>query len=140
MLTPRRRLRPFFPPLIFLHQGVLHLVDLAGSERLDRSGVGADAQRLRETQSINKSLSCLADVFSSLSAKSTHIPFRNSKLTYLMQVGGNWILAWLLQMYRCTSVLVPPLCMYARCRSIGTRVRTVTVLCFVCSRSFFLIS
>ncbi|CAM9553098.1 unnamed protein product, partial [Sphacelaria rigidula] len=66
-------------------KGVLHLVDLAGSERLDRSGVGADAQRLRETQSINKSLSCLADVFSSLSAKSTHIPFRNSKLTYLMQ-------------------------------------------------------
>lgn len=67
-------------------QGVLHLVDLAGSERIDRSGVGADAQRLRETQSINKSLSCLADVFSSLAAKSSHIPFRNSKLTYLMQV------------------------------------------------------
>lgn len=68
-------------------QGVLHLVDLAGSERLDRSGVGGDAQRLRETQSINKSLSCLADVFSALSAKSSHVPFRNSKLTYLMQVG-----------------------------------------------------
>lgn len=67
-------------------QGVLHLVDLAGSERLDRSGVGNDAQRLRETQSINKSLSCLADVFSSLSSKASHVPFRNSKLTYLMQV------------------------------------------------------
>lgn len=67
-------------------QGVLHLVDLAGSERLDRSGAGNDAQRLRETQNINKSLSCLADVFSALSAKSSHVPFRNSKLTYLMQV------------------------------------------------------
>ncbi|CAN0144752.1 unnamed protein product, partial [Ectocarpus sp. 4 AP-2014] len=66
-------------------QGVLHLVDLAGSERLDRSGVGNDAQRLRETQAINKSLSCLADVFSALSAKASHVPFRNSKLTYLMQ-------------------------------------------------------
>lgn len=68
------------------NKGVLHLVDLAGSERLDRSGVGNDAQRLRETQAINKSLSCLADVFTALSAKSSHVPFRNSKLTYLMQV------------------------------------------------------
>lgn len=67
-------------------QGVLHLVDLAGSERLDRSCVGNDAQRLRETQNINKSLSCLADVFAALSAKSSHVPYRNSKLTYLMQV------------------------------------------------------
>lgn len=61
-------------------------MDLAGSERIDRSGVGNDAQRLRETQSINKSLSCLADVFSALSSKASHVPFRNSKLTYLMQV------------------------------------------------------
>lgn len=61
-------------------------MDLAGSERLDRSGAGNDAQRLRETQAINKSLSCLADVFSALSAKASHVPFRNSKLTYLMQV------------------------------------------------------
>ncbi|CAM9103239.1 unnamed protein product, partial [Scytosiphon promiscuus] len=66
-------------------RGVLHLVDLAGSERLDRSGVGNDAQRLRETQAINKSLSCLADVFSALAAKASHVPYRNSKLTYLMQ-------------------------------------------------------
>eukprot|EP00752_Nemacystus_decipiens_P007271 g6508.t2 len=66
-------------------KGVLHLVDLAGSERLDRSGAGNDAQRLRETQAINKSLSCLADVFAALSAKASHVPFRNSKLTYLMQ-------------------------------------------------------
>ena len=67
-------------------QGALHLVDLAGSERLNRSGVASDAKRLRETRSINKSLSCLADVFSALSSKSPHVPFRNSKLTFLMQV------------------------------------------------------
>lgn len=66
-------------------EGALNLCDLAGSERLDRSGAGSNAQRLKETQSINKSLSCLGDVFTSLSNGSPHIPFRNSKLTYLLQ-------------------------------------------------------
>jgi len=66
-------------------RGTLHLCDLAGSERLDRSGAGEDVNRLKETQSINKSLSCLVDVFSSLASKSSHIPFRNSKLTYLLK-------------------------------------------------------
>ncbi|KAG5179561.1 kinesin family-like protein [Tribonema minus] len=66
-------------------RGVLHLVDLAGSERLDRSGAARDAQQLRETQAINKSLSCLADVFAALGSKASHTPFRNSKLTYLLQ-------------------------------------------------------
>lgn len=63
--------------------GELHLVDLAGSERLARSQ--ATGARLKETQAINKSLSCLADVFFNISQKSSHIPFRNSKLTYLLQ-------------------------------------------------------
>jgi kinesin family protein C1 len=66
-------------------QGALNLCDLAGSERLDRSGAASDAQRLKETQAINKSLSCLGDVFTHLSNGSKHIPFRNSKLTYLLQ-------------------------------------------------------
>jgi kinesin family member C1 len=65
--------------------GSLNLCDLAGSERLDRSGAGSDAQRLRETQAINKSLSCLGDVFNALSQGSSHIPYRNSKLTFLLQ-------------------------------------------------------
>lgn len=65
--------------------GALNLCDLAGSERLDRSGAGADAQRLRETQSINKSLSCLGDVFNALATGASHVPYRNSKLTYLLQ-------------------------------------------------------
>jgi kinesin family protein C1 len=64
-------------------QGMLNLCDLAGSERLSRSQ--ATGQQLKEAQSINKSLSCLADVFSSISHKGAHIPFRNSKLTYLLQ-------------------------------------------------------
>jgi kinesin family member C1 len=65
--------------------GALNLCDLAGSERLDRSGAGADATRLRETQSINKSLSCLGDVFNALATGASHVPYRNSKLTYLLQ-------------------------------------------------------
>lgn len=66
-------------------QGALNLCDLAGSERLDRSGAGADSQRLRETQAINKSLSCLGDVFNALAQRAAHVPYRNSKLTYLLQ-------------------------------------------------------
>lgn len=76
--------------------GSLNLVDLAGSERLARSQVRhpcarskyrvmsfvqAEGVRLKETQAINKSLSCLADVFNALAKKAPHVPFRNSKLT-----------------------------------------------------------
>merc|ERR1719158_2801022 len=63
--------------------GALHLVDLAGSERLDRSG--ATGERLRETQNINRSLSSLADVFLAKAEGRSHVPFRNSKLTHLME-------------------------------------------------------
>merc|ERR1712178_390828 len=63
--------------------GALHLVDLAGSERLDKSGAVVDG--LRETQNINRSLSSLADVFQAKAENRSHIPFRNSKLTHLME-------------------------------------------------------
>lgn len=63
--------------------GSLHLCDLAGSERIARSG--AEGDRLKEAININKSLSCLTDVFNGLAQKNAFIPFRNSKLTYFLQ-------------------------------------------------------
>ncbi|KAK7284405.1 hypothetical protein RJT34_19151 [Clitoria ternatea] len=66
----------------------MHLVDLAGSERADKTEATGD--RLKEAQHINKSLSALGDVISSLSQKNAHVPYRNSKLTQLLQdaLGG----------------------------------------------------
>lgn len=66
-------------------EGSLNLVDLAGSERLNVSfGNGVEKERVRETQSINKSLSALGDVIAALGEKGErgdkHIPYRNSKV------------------------------------------------------------
>nr|XP_027198393.1 kinesin-like protein KIF11 [Dermatophagoides pteronyssinus] len=68
--------------------GKLNLVDLAGSENIGRSG--AVDERAREASNINKSLLTLGRVITSLVEKSSHIPYRDSKLTRLLQdsLGG----------------------------------------------------
>ncbi|KAK3759215.1 hypothetical protein RRG08_054936 [Elysia crispata] len=70
-------------------KGKLSLVDLAGSERVGKTG--ATAEQLKEAMSINKSLSALGDVIAALSSEQSFIPYRNHKLTMLMQdsLGGN---------------------------------------------------
>ncbi|XP_012577543.1 PREDICTED: kinesin-like protein KIF17 [Condylura cristata] len=73
-----------------LRAGKLNLVDLAGSER--QSKTGATGERLKEATKINLSLSALGNVISALvDGRSKHIPYRDSKLTRLLQdsLGGN---------------------------------------------------
>ena len=70
--------------------GKLNMVDLAGSERLSKTGATGDG--LKEAAKINLSLSTLCHVISALTdPKSTYIPYRDSKLTRLLQdsLGGN---------------------------------------------------
>ena len=71
------------------NKGTLYLVDLAGSERVRKSEV--EGQALKEAQHINKSLSALGNVMEALDRKSSHVPYRDSKLTHLLQnaLGGN---------------------------------------------------
>ena len=70
-------------------EGKITLVDLAGCERVKKSG--AEAQALKEAQSINTSLSALGNVVSAVLAGQRHIPYRSNILTLLMSdtVGGN---------------------------------------------------
>lgn len=72
--------------------GTLHLVDLAGSERAWKAGAVCrargdpdDAQRLRESRTINRSLLALGGVMAALRARRPHVPFRDSQLTRLLQ-------------------------------------------------------
>jgi len=75
---------------VYVDRGKVTFVDLAGSERLKRGG-GGDDESSRETSLINKSLFALGKVISTLAdgpndakASTTHVPYRDSKLTKLM--------------------------------------------------------
>ena len=63
--------------------GKLYLVDLAGSERIGKSGV--KGTQLREAQNINRSLSALGNVLEALDTKNKYVPYRDSKLTQVLQ-------------------------------------------------------
>ena len=70
--------------------GKLYLVDLAGSEKISKTG--ATGHTLEEAKIINKSLTTLGRVINNLTdGKSTHVPYRESKLTRVLQesLGGN---------------------------------------------------
>jgi len=72
-------------------KGKLHVCDLAGSERLNKSGANVAEDSLRETKNINSSLSVLSNVIAKLQKGDKNIPFRESKLTLVLQnsLGGN---------------------------------------------------
>eukprot|EP01052_Picozoa_sp_SAG31_P016724 SAG31_NODE_1119_length_9813_cov_49.321289_1_plen_522_part_00 len=69
--------------------GLLNLVDLAGSEKIAKTGASGDT--LEEAKKINQSLSALANVINALADSKPHVPFRDSKLTRMLQnsLGGN---------------------------------------------------
>ncbi|XP_037802931.1 kinesin heavy chain-like [Penaeus monodon] len=69
--------------------GKLYLVDLAGSEKVSKTG--AEGSVLDEAKNINKSLSALGNVIAALADGKTHVPYRDSKLTRILQesLGGN---------------------------------------------------
>merc|ERR1719399_965946 len=71
-----------------LRIGKITIVDLAGSERLAKSQVSGDAQK--EAIEINKALTALGDVMSAITSGAKLVPYRNHKLTQLMQdsLGG----------------------------------------------------
>ncbi|XP_053356181.1 kinesin-like protein KIFC3 isoform X2 [Clarias gariepinus] len=101
--------------------GKLNLVDLAGSERISKSG--AEGSRLREAQCINKSLSALGDVINALRSRHSHVPFRNSRLTYLLQdsLSGDSKTLMLVQVSPLESNIIESVCSL----KFAQRVRTI---------------
>ncbi|XP_065112775.1 kinesin-like protein KIF25 [Paramisgurnus dabryanus] len=99
----------------------LQLVDLAGSECVGMSGVSGAA--LWESSCINRSLSALSDVLGALAEQRPHVPYRNSKLTHLLQdaIGGDAKLLIML----CVSPAQRFLTESLQCLGFGARARQV---------------
>lgn len=66
--------------------GKLFLVDLAGSEMVAKTG--ASGHQLEEAKTINKSLSALGNVINALTCNAKHVPYRDSKVTRILQACG----------------------------------------------------
>lgn len=64
----------------------LSFADLAGSEKMSSSDHISEAKHVKELTNINQSLSTLGNVIAALSSNKTHIPYRDSKLTRILQV------------------------------------------------------
>jgi kinesin family protein 11 len=83
--------------MVMERQGKLHMADLAGSENAKAAGTGASKTQLRESMNINQSLLTLGRVITALKDKSARVPYRDSKLTRILQesLGG-----------RCKTVII----------------------------------
>lgn len=83
--------------------GSITIIDLAGSERLNQSNTEGD--RLAETKHINKSLTALRDVISAIANKEKHVPYRNSKLTTVLQscLGNDSKILFIINISPCLS-------------------------------------
>ncbi|CAG9313944.1 KAR3 [Blepharisma stoltei] len=102
--------------------GIIQFVDLAGSERISKSKASGDV--LKETLLINKSLSALQDVIAALESKQSHIPYRNSMLTRILQqtLGGEEsMVTVILNCSPCEESSGETICTLA----LGTRLRSV---------------
>ncbi|XP_025251071.1 LOW QUALITY PROTEIN: kinesin-like protein KIFC2 [Theropithecus gelada] len=128
-------LRAATPPRAPGTAGTLHLVDLAGSERARKAGAAGPprgdpdgARRLREAQTINRSLLALGGVMAALRAHRPHVPFRDSQLTRLLQPAlGPGTTAVLLLQVRRGGAGAGRVC---ACRSPPTRARPPAPLAY----------
>lgn len=93
---------------------LLLLLDVAGASSAVQTGTNTNTSP-PSLQAINKSLSALGDVIAALGNKEAHVPYRNSKLTFLLQnsLGGEAALLWRACLLRrcsnCSNELTPPL-------------------------------
>ncbi|EDV29555.1 uncharacterized protein TRIADDRAFT_17070, partial [Trichoplax adhaerens] len=91
--------------------------------QIDLGMSGVTGSALRETRHINRSLSALADVLGALAENRTHVPYRNSKLTQMLQdsIGGD---AKLL-VFLCVSPMKRHLTESMQCLGFGSRARQI---------------